>query len=191
MVSILAYQVNELAAWLVGGALVGVVVVFWAHKRLGRRFGKLEWVVVAGLTAVALMIPDTTRNGNSDYGQGNLAALKGIWQPFDETAIPAMVASGKTVFVDVTAEWCITCQVNKAISLSKGESLARLKGENVVAMQADWTRPSDVISNYLARFGRYGIPFNAVYGPSVPNGRALPELLSQNIVINALDDAAR
>ena len=191
LVSIIAVQVNTITAWLVGGILLVVVGVFWLHHRMGRRFGRLEWVAVAILAILALLAPDGTRQ--SDYMNGYVnngtSELSGIWQPFDRGAIPALVRNGKTVFVDVTAEWCITCQINKAVSLSKGEALARLKGKNVIAMQADWTRPSDEISNYLATFGRYGIPFNAVYGPGTPNGFALPELLSQQIVIDALDRA--
>ncbi len=187
LVSIIAVQVNTMTAWLVGGILLVVVGVFWLHHRMGRRFGRLEWVAVAILAVLALLAPDGTRQNG--YANNDTSELDGIWQPFDRAAIPALVRDGKTVFVDVTAEWCITCQINKAVSLSKGEALARLKGKNVITMQADWTRPSDEISNYLATFGRYGIPFNAVYGPSVPNGFALPELLSQQIVINALDKA--
>ncbi|MCK5165692.1 MAG: thioredoxin family protein [Rhodospirillaceae bacterium] len=187
LVSILAVQVNTITAWLVGGILLVVVGVFWLHHRMGRRFGRLEWVAVAVLAVLALLAPDGTRQNG--YSETDTSELSGIWQPFDRTAIPALVRNGKTVFVDVTAEWCITCQINKAISLSKGEALVRLKDENVITMQADWTRPSDEISDYLASFGRYGIPFNAVYGPGTPNGFALPELLSQQIVIDALDRA--
>ncbi|MCK5546997.1 MAG: thioredoxin family protein, partial [Rhodospirillaceae bacterium] len=185
LVSIIAVQVNPMTAWLVGAILLVVVGVFWLHHRMGRRFGRLEWVAVAVLAVLALLAPDGTRQNG--YGETDTSELSGIWQPFDRAAIPALVRNGKTVFVDVTAEWCITCQINKAISLSKGEALVRLKDENVITMQADWTRPSDEISDYLASFGRYGIPFNAVYGPGAPNGIALPELLSQKIVIDALD----
>ena len=53
-------------------------------------------------------------------------------------------------------------------------------------MQGDWTRPDADISAYLNSFGRYGIPFNAVYGPKAPNGVALPELLSEAVVIDTL-----
>jgi suppressor for copper-sensitivity B len=56
-------------------------------------------------------------------------------------------------------------------------------------MRGDWTLPSDEISDYLSSFGRYGIPFNAVYGPALPAGEALPELLSVGIVLRALDRA--
>lgn len=187
LVSILGVQVNPMTAWMVGAILALVVGVFWLHHRMGRRFGRLDLVAVGVLATLALLAPDTTgENGNAG---GDLRALDGIWQPFNENAIPILVSNGKTVFVDVTAKWCLTCQINKAISLSQGEALARLKASDVVAMQADWTKPSDKISNYLASFGRYGIPFNAVYGPNAPGGIALPELLSQQIVIDALDKA--
>lgn len=189
LVSIVAVQVNTTAAWLLGAVLLVVVGVFWLHHRMGRRFGRLEWVAVAVLAVLALLIPDGTQK--NDYDKYDISELNGIWQPFDQGAIPTLVRSGKTVFVDVTAEWCLTCQINKAVSLSHGDALARLKGKDVIAMQADWTRPSDEISNYLASFGRYGIPFNAVYGPETPSGFALPELLSQQIVIDALDKASQ
>jgi len=58
-------------------------------------------------------------------------------------------------------------------------------------MQADWTRPNEGISRYLASFGRYAIPFNVVYGPTAPEGIALPEILTAAIVIDALNAAAQ
>ncbi|CAA7622425.1 Thiol:disulfide interchange protein dsbD [Magnetospirillum sp. LM-5] len=111
------------------------------------------------------------------------------WEAFDETAIAAHVAAGRVVFVDVTADWCITCKVNKAAVLDRGEVAARLAGGTIVAMRADWTKPDQAIARYLASFGRYGIPFNAVYGPKAAAGIALPELLSDAEVLSALDRA--
>ena len=61
---------------------------------------------------------------------------------------------------------------------------------DVVLMRGDWTLPSETISDYLASHGRYGIPFNAVYGPGAPAGELLPELLSVETVLGALDQAA-
>jgi len=69
--------------------------------------------------------------------------------------------------------------------------LAALQGDKVVAMQADWTRPDPAISDFLARHQRYGIPFNAVYGPGAPDGIVLPELLSQNEVLDAFSKATK
>ena len=92
--------------------------------------------------------------------------------------------------MDVTADWCLTCQINKSLVLTRGDVYKRLTGDGVVAMQADWTRPDDAISRYLASFGRYGIPFDAVYGPGAPRGIALPELLTEGAVLEALERAA-
>ena len=127
--------------------------------------------------------------GNVLYGAVSVRTLDRLWQPFDETAIPRLVARGKTVFVDVTADWCITCQVNKAFVLSNEAVLEALRDGNMVAMQADWTRPDPVISAYLARHQRYGIPFDAVYGPGAPAGILLPELLSRDAVLDAIAKA--
>ena len=112
-----------------------------------------------------------------------------IWEPFDEAAIPKLLAGGKTVYVDVTADWCITCLVNKGMVLGDQQVNDLLSSRKIVAMQADWTKPSDAISQYLAKHGRYGIPFNIVYGPKKPDGVVLPELLSARIVLDAFDTA--
>jgi len=79
--------------------------------------------------------------------------------------------------------------VNKSLILGRGEVAARLAGDKVVAQRADWTRPDDKIASYLASFGRYGIPFYAVYGPGAPAGIALPEILTADVVLEALDRA--
>ena len=113
------------------------------------------------------------------------------WVAFDPAAIPALVAEGKVVLVDVTADWCITCKVNEAAVLEREPVAGRLAAPGVVAMRGDWTRPDPAITAYLGRFDRYAIPFNAVYGPGVPDGVALPELLTSGSVMAALERAAR
>ncbi|MBX6369566.1 MAG: thioredoxin family protein, partial [Rhodospirillales bacterium] len=85
-----------------------------------------------------------------------------------------------------TADWCLTCQVNKKLVLDTEEVRARLAAPETVPMRADWTRPDPAIGEYLRSFGRYGIPFNAVYGPGAPQGLALPELLTTEAVLDAL-----
>ncbi|PCI38311.1 MAG: hypothetical protein COB46_11695 [Rhodospirillaceae bacterium] len=187
LVSILAVQVSDIAAIFIGIIMVTVAAMLYIHKRLHRRYGKLDWIAVAILAVFAFSVPDTVGNGPNT----ETVKLDGLWQTFDEREIHTLVKDNRVIFVDVTAKWCITCQVNKALVLSKGEVYTRLNGPDVTPMQADWTKPSEVISRYLASFGRYGIPFNAVYGPGAPNGIALPELLSQDIVIEAMDKAAQ
>ena len=113
-----------------------------------------------------------------------------IWQPFDQAEIQRLVADGKTVLVDVTADWCLTCQVNKGVVLNRDPVAGMLESGEVVGMKADWTRPSQEIADYLASFGRYGIPFNAVYGPRAPGGVVLPEILLTDTVLAAFEEAA-
>ncbi|HEY9567977.1 MAG TPA: thioredoxin family protein, partial [Thalassobaculum sp.] len=105
-------------------------------------------------------------------------------------AIDRLIAEDRVVLVDVTADWCLTCKVNKAAVLERGPVADRLGGGDVVAMRADWTSPDAAITEYLASFGRYGIPFNVVYGPAAPDGIVLPELLTDAAVLAALDRAA-
>ena len=93
------------------------------------------------------------------------------------------------IFVDVTADWCLTCKANKALVLENEPVLSALNDENVTAMQADWTRPNEQIARYLEANNRYGIPFNAVYGPATPNGIVLSEVLSSQDVLQALETA--
>ena len=112
------------------------------------------------------------------------------WVVFDRGEIPRLVSQGKTVFVDVTADWCLTCKANKALVLDRAPIFDRLQGNDVIAMQADWTRSDPAISRYLESHDRFGIPFNIVYGPNAPDGIILSEVLSTAAVMAVLDEAA-
>ncbi|MBO9467176.1 thioredoxin family protein [Tropicibacter sp. R15_0] len=111
------------------------------------------------------------------------------WVAFDRSHIAKRVSEGEVVFVDVTADWCLTCKANKTLVIDREPVRSALDAPGVTPMQADWTRPDARISRYLESFGRYGIPFNAVYGPSAPNGIVLSELLTTDDVLNALSQA--
>ena len=126
------------------------------------------------------------------FGQMGTAAAADSqipWTPFDQAKIDAAVKSGKVVFVDVTADWCISCKVNKVAVIERGAVAARLQKPDVVDMVADWTLPNDDIAHYLESFGRYGIPFNAVYGPQAPQGIALSELPGSDEILSAIAKA--
>ena len=112
------------------------------------------------------------------------------WQPFGEALIAPAVRDGKTVMVDVTADWCLTCKANKRLVLEQSDIVDALSGPEILRLQADWTRHDEKIAIYLEKYGRYGIPFNAVYGPGAPDGIILPELLSKKAVLDALATAA-
>ena len=112
------------------------------------------------------------------------------WTKFNEALIKPAVEEGKTVVVDVTADWCLTCKANKRLVLDQQDVTAALFVPNVVLLQADWTHHDEVISAYLKKYGRYGVPFNIIYGPGAPDGIILSELLTKSDVMRALSVAA-
>ncbi|EAX1656221.1 DUF255 domain-containing protein, partial [Salmonella enterica] len=111
------------------------------------------------------------------------------WQPLSEQAIQSALAQHKRVFVDVTADWCITCKVNKYNVLQKEDVQAALQQSDVVALRGDWTLPSDDITDFLKTRGQVAVPFNQVYGPGLPEGEALPTLLTRDAVLQTLKKA--
>ncbi len=173
-------QAGPLALGLtLAAALAALAALGVARVEASRRWGYVAGAVMGGLLAVWL----TAVAPASDDGAADLR-----WARFDEAEVVRRVAAGEVVLVDVTADWCVTCKWNKAAVLSQDPVAALLAGE-VLPMQADWTRPDPVISAYLAKFGRFGIPFNVVYGPGAPEGVTLPELLDQNVVLQAVKKA--
>jgi suppressor for copper-sensitivity B len=190
LLTVLAAQQSLLTALVVAG-LMAVVAVLLA-LRTGVLTGPLAsrglpaMVVIAALLAFAVPVALPAFAPAGAPRGAAPATLQAGWEPFDRAAIPALVAAGQTVFVDVTADWCITCQVNKKRVLDTGAVEAALQGARIVRMRADWTSPDPEIGEFLAAYGRYGIPFNIVYGPNAPAGIALPELLSDAAVLDAL-----
>lgn len=189
LLSVITGALGQNVGFAVTGLMVSVIGILYLAHRL-ERLWQIGGCGVAILGLLAFSVPTLMSHPAPDkLLLDKDPRFKNLWQPFDVAAIPRLVASGKTVFVDVTADWCLTCQINKNFVIAQNDILNRLGAENVVAMQGDWTLPNDTIAAYLASFGRYGIPFNAVYGTGVPGGLALPELLSHDVVVKALDEA--
>ena len=115
-----------------------------------------------------------------------LAQASDDWDVFSQRALDDAREQNKRIFVDVTAEWCVTCKLNKAFVLEDEDVRTALGADDIVRLRADWTLPDDDISAYLFSFGRFGIPFNAVYGPAAKEPLILSELLSADEVISAL-----
>jgi thiol:disulfide interchange protein DsbD len=105
--------------------------------------------------------------------------------PFSTERIAALRNDGKSVFVDFTATWCITCQVNKRVALNDEAVVAQMKTRNVVRMKADWTRTDPAITAALAAFGRNGVPLYVLYPPR-GEPVILPELLTPTLVLDAI-----
>jgi len=181
LLSVLAAQVSGLAAGLVGVLMVAILAVLWLRRDAAGGSRAVLAGTVGAVAIAAFVLPAVLPRDEASAATGPTD-----WVAFDEQAIATRVAAGDVVLVDVTADWCITCLANKTLVLDADPVATLLAGEGVVPMQADWTRPDDAIAAYLARHGRYGIPFNVVYGPAAPEGIVLPELLSHDAVVEAL-----
>lgn len=161
-----------------------ISVLIWIGRKLGR---KVLIPIVATTTLVfgaALIIGSVTADNWATPIVDDLA-----WQKLDSKQIPQLVEQGKTVFVDVTAEWCITCKANKIGVILQNPVYNHLQQEDIVLMKGDWTTPSESVTQYLQSNGRFGVPFNIVYGPSYKSGIPLPIILDSDTVVQTLDAA--
>ncbi len=168
-------------------ALVGVALLLWlAH------IGGLRGVLGKGVSGLALaglllwswpaVAPDTGAAGST---AGVAKTADGAWLAYDEEVLKRLSAEGRPVFVDFTAAWCVSCQVNKRLVLNTDATREAFERANVALMRADWTRRDAVITQALARLGRNGVPVYVLMRP----GREpllLPEILSHAIVNEAL-----
>ncbi len=180
------------AVWLLsvilgvtGGAATALIALLLLGMLAVLAFSsKARPLAIAGLAAAALIVPMVTT-----APAPTAMAANSDWVAFAPEQIAAEVNSGQVVFVDITADWCLTCKANKSLVLDRDAIVEALGAEDVTPMIGDWTRPDETILSYLKEHGRYGIPFNIVYGPGAPDGIALPELLSKESVLDALAKA--
>ena len=114
------------------------------------------------------------------------------WQPWSPAAVAQARAAGKIALVDFTADWCLTCQVNKKTSIETSAVEKKLKELNVVTLVADYTRTPENMTAELQKFNRAGVPLVLIY-PQNSNAPPiiLPEVLTPGIVLNALERAAQ
>ncbi len=160
----------------------GLVLVGFGAWLLGRSHGGLgrAAAVIAMLGGVASAWPQASANDAASTA----APPKG-WTAYSKAGVEQAAAAGKPVFVDFTAAWCVTCQVNKKVVLETAAVRDAFAAKQVVLMRGDWTRRDPAITDALAQFGRNGVPVYALYAP----GKApvlLPEILRSSIVLDAL-----
>jgi thiol:disulfide interchange protein DsbD len=109
-------------------------------------------------------------------------------QPWSQARVDELRAQGKPVFVDFTAAWCITCQVNERTALAGKDVADAFAKTGAVYLKADWTNPNPDIAKALADHGRSGVPLYLVYGQT-GDPQVLPQILTQGAVVEALTKA--
>jgi thiol:disulfide interchange protein/DsbC/DsbD-like thiol-disulfide interchange protein len=183
-----AYGAGVLAALLVSFLLLAIAGWF-----LGR------WPAQRWATVVAVFIV-LGAVGVGVFGPGKLAAApeprgkaenKIGWEPWSAEAVSRYQAQGRPVFVDFTASWCLSCQVNERVALNQPSVQKAFGDANVALLRADWTRHDEAITEALTALDRSGVPAYVLYAPGEKSPQLLPEVLTPGIVTDALGKLPR
>jgi thiol:disulfide interchange protein DsbD len=211
---VLAFPMYGAAAWLAWVLAVqagpdllarllaaGVLLAFacWlaglAQKRaiLGQpsRILGITALVIAALSVAAAVWPSPAAADASAQAASGVDASGLAYEAYSPERLSALQAEGRPVFVNYTAAWCVTCQVNERVAFSTRIAAEAFEASGTVYLKADWTRRDAVIAEDLARFGRAGVPLYLVYPAGGGEPRILPQLLTPDIVARAVQDAAR
>jgi thiol:disulfide interchange protein DsbD len=169
-------------------ALLFIGFALWAW-RIVRTGGARPWAV-AGLVAVGIsavvawpLFVDSTSTANA--AERRVPSADRDWAAFTPETIAALTASGRPVFVDFTAAWCVTCQVNKRLVLNSDDVRREFEAKKVALVRADWTRRDPAITKALAALGRSGVPVYVLYRPG-KEPLLLPEVLQRSTMREAL-----
>ncbi len=183
----LAWVIAEsYGATLLAALLVVFLVLAIAGWFLGRWPTK-RWS--AGIAAFALFVSAFSVYAANAFVSAptEQSAQTGGWQPWSQSAVEKNLAAGRPVFVDFTAKWCLSCQVNERIALSRPEVQQAFAASNVALFRADWTQHDESIAEALQKLGRSGVPAYALYTPGQSNPQLLPEALTPGIVLDAIN----
>jgi len=181
---VLAQQVDANGVALGLGVLVAIGFAVWALGLSQRGANSFRWVALAGLLLAALTFAPLATSDPASSARS--ASNKEGWVEYSPEKLAQLTSEGKPVFVDFTAAWCVTCQVNKRVALNTNKVVQRFASEQIVRMKADWTNRDERITKALAQFGRNGVPLYVLYDTT---GRptVLPEILTEGTVLAALD----
>lgn len=184
---LLSLMANHLPVfWVILIGLVAFIVIMTRVKRIyGNKALAISGTVSLVLIAGGLVLGSVTANHWATPLPQDLA-----WEKLSNEAIADHVKNGRVVFVDVTADWCVTCKANKIGVIWQDPVYSLLQSPNVATLKGDWTHPNGSVTDFLRAHGRFGVPFNIVYGPAAPEGIPLPVILTDDVVVKAIEQAS-
>lgn len=198
LVWVLSVQVGPTGVIVILMAGVAAALAIWVVRASGEAQGgwRIAGRAVATVLAIGVGLLALFTETLKPIPGATIAATAGRTalsraEPFSQTRLAELLEAGTPVFVNMTAAWCITCQVNDRLALSS-EHIAQVFAERgVVYLQGDWTNRDPAITGYLESFGRSGVPLYVFYPGSGYEAVVLPQLLTEAIVIDAIASPAR
>jgi thiol:disulfide interchange protein len=187
---VLGAQVDNDAVVRLLVTLVVIAFALWAWRAY-RGGGTRAWAVtalvavLAGATVAWPLFTNERDEPSAEARASPTAAPERGWSSYSATKVADLEASGRPVFVDFTAAWCVTCQVNKRMVLGTAVVRDAFARRNVAMLRADWTRRDPAITRALAALGRNGVPVYVLYRPG-KEPLLLPEVLHKQTVLDAL-----
>ncbi len=194
LVWVLTVQVGSDAVPRILGAAVILALAAWVFGIVQRR--RLSGGRPVALGAVATVLAAVAVIGGAFWPAYTVAdepsgAAKLADEAYTPARLAALQAEGRPVLVNYTAAWCVSCQVNDRVALSTTAVAEALTRNNAVYLKADWTKRDGAIAAELARFGRAGVPLYLVYGAKGGDPAILPSILTEGVVVKALDAAGK
>ncbi|AQR63276.1 thiol:disulfide interchange protein [Brevundimonas sp. LM2] len=177
---------------LVGAILLGVAAwTFGRRQRLAAAgvVGGPLGVVSALSVAISVMVVVAATLVPPSNSVGSVEGAGPEARPWSPDAVAGALAQGRPVLVDFTADWCVSCKINERTALHTARVAEAVTRTDTVYLVADWTRRDPAIARELAAHGRSGVPLYLVYAPGEARPRILPQLLTEGLVIEALDEA--
>jgi len=162
----------------VAAVICGVVLILFALWLLKVRHSKLSTAFAVFAFAIALLLPWQTHNNNGNTNQP--------WQPYSKQTLEQLLDNQQAVFINLTADWCITCLANEKLALNSDRFLNTLKENNITYLKGDWTNYNPEITRLLNQHQRSGVPLYLFYPEGSSKPRILPQLLTEKIVITAI-----
>jgi thiol:disulfide interchange protein len=181
--------IDAVARLMIGITFIGAGI--WIYGRWSPGSPSRSRAVAFVMAAVFVFGGSVFAWPDGSAGQQNLATSTGNWTPWSPDAVVAARQEGRPVFVDFTAAWCVTCQVNKRLVLNKESVQTRFRDSNIVLMVADWTNRDPEISAALDSLGRSGVPVYVMYPAGGGQPKLLPELLTESLVLSAIDEVEK
>ena len=176
---------NQTSSDGMSATILGAVFLtlgIWVWQRSPRSKGGTWAVRIIAIICFAIMVVLTPKSVSTEQTKAHSG-----WTNYTSDTLKELRFQGTPVFVDLTADWCLTCKVNERIALDTTNVQNFAQENNIVMLQGDWTRQDPEISKLLAKYGRNGVPLYLMYpADNTLDAKVLPQILSESIVLAAM-----